>query len=53
LLALVIAVALFSRFSIDAELRRDEAIYAYGGQQLAQGVRPYVRILDPKTPLAR
>jgi hypothetical protein len=51
-LALLIGVALFSRFGLDEELRRDEAIYAYGGQQLAEGVPPYVSILDPKTPLA-
>ena len=53
ILALLIAVVLFSRFGIDDELRRDEAIYAYGGQQMAQGVPPYLSILDPKTPLAR
>ncbi|HEX2194803.1 MAG TPA: hypothetical protein VHK63_07630 [Candidatus Limnocylindria bacterium] len=52
LLAVVLAAAVFSRFGIDAELRRDEAIYAYAGQQLAEGVPPYVSILDPKTPLA-
>ena len=33
--ALAIAVALYTRFSLDDTLRRDEAIYAYGGQQLA------------------
>jgi hypothetical protein len=52
LLALLIAVALFSRFGIDDTLRRDEAIYAYGGQQLAKGVPVYVSIFDPKTPLS-
>lgn len=50
--AVVIAAALFTRFGIEEELRRDEAIYAYAGQQLADGVPPYVSILDPKTPLA-
>jgi 4-amino-4-deoxy-L-arabinose transferase-like glycosyltransferase len=50
-LALAVAVALFSRFSIDGNLWRDESIYAYGGQQLAHGVPVYVSIFDPKTPL--
>lgn len=47
-----IAVALFTRFSLDDTLRRDEAIYTYGGQQLVHGVPFYVSIFDPKTPLA-
>ena len=52
LLALAVAVALFSRFSIDDRLGRDESIYAYGGQQLAEGVPFYASIFDPKTPLS-
>jgi hypothetical protein len=52
LLALATAGALFSRFSIDDTLTRDESIYAYGGQQLADGVPFYVSIFDPKTPLS-
>lgn len=50
--ALVIAVALFTRFSIDEPLTRDEAIYAYGGQLQAEGVPFYRSIFDMKTPLA-
>jgi hypothetical protein len=50
--ALAIAVALYTRFSLDDSLSRDEAIYAYGGQQLAAGVPPYLSIFDPKAPLA-
>src|SRR5437763_17133251 len=49
-LALAIAAALFTRFSIDDTLRRDEAIYTYGGQQMAHGVAPYASIFDPKAP---
>jgi hypothetical protein len=49
---LIIAVVLYTRFSIDQWLWRDETIYAYGGQQLAHGVPPYASIFDPKTPLA-
>jgi len=52
-LALAVAVALFTRFSFDDTMRRDEAIYAYGGQQLAAGVPLYHGIFDPKTPVAQ
>ena len=52
LLVLAVAVLVYSRFGIDDLLFRDEAIYAYGGQQLAEGVPPYVSIIDPKTPMA-
>lgn len=49
---LIVAAAMFSRFGLEEELRRDEAVFAYAGQQLAEGVPPYVSILDAKTPLA-
>jgi hypothetical protein len=52
LLALLIGAALFSRFGIDGNLWRDETVYAYAGQQLADGVPFYVSIFDPKPPLA-
>lgn len=52
LVSLLVAVVLFTRFSIDGNLSRDEAIYVYGGQQLAHGVPMYVSIFDAKTPLA-
>lgn len=51
-LALLLAGVLFSQFSLDAPLSRDESIYIYGGQQLAERVPPYVSIFDPKTPLS-
>lgn len=51
-LAVAIALVLFLQFSLDDILKRDEAIYAYGGQQLVEGVAPYASIFDPKTPLA-
>ena len=51
LLAFVVAVVLFTRFSLDDNFWRDEAIYAYGGQQLADGVPVYSGIFDPKPPL--
>src|SRR4051812_44693024 len=49
--ALVIAIVLFTQFSINGNFWRDEAIYAYGGQQLADGVPVYAGIFDPKPPL--
>lgn len=52
LFALVAAVALFTRFSLDGNLWRDESIYAYAGQQFAKGVPIYASIFDPKPPLA-
>src|SRR3954467_7175565 len=52
-LALAVAVALFTRFSFDDTMRRDEAIYAYGGQQLAAGGPPYRGVFDPKTPVGQ
>src|SRR5882757_7228752 len=50
-LALLIGILLFTRFSISGNLWRDEAIYAYGGQQLSHGVPVYLGIFDPKPPL--
>jgi 4-amino-4-deoxy-L-arabinose transferase-like glycosyltransferase len=50
-LSLAIGIVLFTRFSIYGNLWRDEAIYAYGGQQLANGVPVYLGIFDPKPPL--
>src|SRR3954451_12803369 len=50
-LSLAIGIVLFTRFSIEGNLWRDEAIYAYGGQQLADGVPVYQGIFDPKPPL--
>src|SRR3954451_21371599 len=49
--AFLIAVVLFTQFSINGNFWRDEAIYAYGGQQLADGFPVYSGIFDPKPPL--
>jgi hypothetical protein len=49
-LSLLVAAALFARFGIDGSLSRDEAVYAYGGQQLDHGVPFYASIFDQKTP---
>jgi hypothetical protein len=47
-----VAVLLFTRFGFSGTLSRDEAVYAYGGQQLASGLAPYASVFDPKTPMA-
>jgi 4-amino-4-deoxy-L-arabinose transferase-like glycosyltransferase len=47
-----VAVLLYTRYHLDGTLARDEAIYAYGGQQMTHGVAPYASIFDPKGPLA-
>jgi hypothetical protein len=52
LVSLALGVTLFARWGIHGDLSRDEAIYSYGGQQLAHGVPPYTSIFDPKGPLA-
>lgn len=52
LVSTVIAAVLFSRVGIDGYLYRDEAIYAYGGQQMTHGIAPYASIFDPKGPAA-
>ena len=50
--AVAAAVALFTRFSTNIKMSRDEGINAYSGQQLAHGLAPYASIFDPKAPLA-
>src|SRR3954447_20446014 len=50
-LALLVAALLYTQFSIQGNLSRDEAIYTYGGQQLVDGVPVYQGIFDPKPPL--
>ncbi|MDX6640966.1 MAG: hypothetical protein QOF12_1977 [Solirubrobacteraceae bacterium] len=51
-LALLLAVLLYTRFSLDDLLSRDEAICAYGAQQWAHGVPFYTSIFDAKGPLS-
>ena len=49
-LVVVAAIVLFSKFSTEALLQRDESIYVYGSIRFAHGVAPYASIFDPKTP---
>jgi hypothetical protein len=47
----LLAALLYSQFGFNGKLARDDAIWLYGGQQMAQGVAPYVSIFDFKSPL--
>ncbi len=46
------AAFVYSRYGTEGELYRDGAIYVYSGQQIVQGVPPYVSMFDHKGPLA-
>jgi len=48
----LLAVGLFVIHGYDGALTRDAAVYAYAGQQVAEGVPPYVQILNRVGPLA-
>ena len=47
----LLAALIYSQFGFNGKLVRDDAIWLYGGQQMAQGIAPYVSIFDFKTPL--
>lgn len=55
LIAAVVAILsalLFAQYGFNGTLIRDDAIYVYSGQRLAEGVPPYVSAFDHKGPLA-
>ena len=52
LLALAVGIVLYTRFSLNDRLSRDEGLYAYAGQRFAHGVPFYTSIFEQKTPLA-
>lgn len=52
LLATLASMAVYAIFGFQGWLYRDDAIYLYAGQQLAEGVPPYQSVYDHKTPLA-
>ena len=47
---LFLAVLVYAQFGFNGKLARDDAIWLYGGQQMAQGIPPYVSIFDFKSP---
>ena len=46
-----VSCAVYLQYGLNGWLARDPAIYMYGGQQMAQGVPPYVSIFDVRGPL--
>lgn len=48
----VVALVTFYLHGFNGKLSRDLAVYAYGGQQVADGVPPYLGILNRAGPLA-
>jgi 4-amino-4-deoxy-L-arabinose transferase-like glycosyltransferase len=48
----VTALIVYTLHGFDGFLQRDPAIYAYGGQQVVEGIPPYVGILNRAGPLA-
>lgn len=48
--SLTVGAVLYTRFSFNGVFWRDEAIYAYAGQQMTHGRAPYVSIFDAKGP---
>ncbi|MFC4783301.1 ArnT family glycosyltransferase [Nocardioides sp. MAHUQ-72] len=51
-LTAVVALAVYVTHGFDGGLTRDLGVYAYGGQQVAEGVPPYVAIVNRAGPLA-
>jgi hypothetical protein len=52
LLVAALAAGIFGLYGFEGELVRDDAVYLYSGQQMAEGTPPYRSIFDQKTPLA-
>ena len=48
----LLAAFAFTRFGAQGELLRDDAIFLYSGQQMVEGIAPYLSIFDHKGPLA-
>ena len=48
----LVAVATYLLQGFQATLSRDSSVYVYGGQQLAEGVLPYVGLVNRAGPLA-
>jgi len=48
----LVATTAYGLNGFDGLLQRDDAIYVYSGQQLADGVPPYISVFDHKGPLA-
>ena len=51
-LTCAVALAVYLPHGFDGELIRDVGLYSYGGQQVAEGVPPYVAVINRAGPLA-
>ena len=51
-LILALSALVYRQYGFAGPLTRDDAIYLYSGQQMAQGTPPYLSIWDHKGPLA-
>ncbi len=51
LLILIISAFVFSQYGARGKITRDSGIYLYSGQQMAEGVPPFVSVFDHKGPL--
>ncbi len=52
LLALALAVVVYTLYGFDGVLLRDYSIYLYSGQRMAEGIPPYASVFDHKGPLS-
>src|SRR5918992_4931512 len=48
----VTALVVYVLHGFDGLMTRDQAVYGYGGQQVVEGIPPYVSILNRSGPLA-
>jgi DolP-mannose mannosyltransferase len=52
LFVFTLAAFVYGLYGFDGTLLRDQAIYLYSGQRMAEGIPPYVSIFDHKGPLS-
>lgn len=52
LLVLLTSIIVFIQYGFEGSLARDDALYMYSGQQMANGIPPYVSIFNHTGPLA-
>ncbi len=51
-LVFILAAIVYSQFGFYGKLLRDDAVFLYGGQRMAEGIPPYVGIFDVKGQIA-
>jgi hypothetical protein len=49
---LLISAWIYAQYGFNGPLKRDAANHLYAGQQMAEGIPPYVSIFNHKTPLS-